>query len=91
MPSPISDVDPARVAAKTIGGIYDGATTQELDRLSIETAPPSSQNTITTRSWAAALLSEYIRKEVANQHIESFSQSIARTTLWVWSANRWRT
>jgi ribonucleoside-diphosphate reductase alpha chain len=34
----ITDVDPARVAAKTIGGIYDGATTQELDKLSIETA-----------------------------------------------------
>ena len=34
----ITDVDPARVAAKTIGGIYDGPTTQELDKLSIETA-----------------------------------------------------
>jgi ATP cone domain len=34
----ITDVDPARVAAKTIGSLYDGATTQELDKLSIETA-----------------------------------------------------
>ncbi|HUH56423.1 MAG TPA: ATP cone domain-containing protein, partial [Rhodanobacter sp.] len=31
-------VDPLRVALKTIGGLYDGATTQELDQLSIRTA-----------------------------------------------------
>ena len=32
------DIDPLRIAAKTIGGFYDGATTRELDRLSIQTA-----------------------------------------------------
>jgi ribonucleoside-diphosphate reductase alpha chain len=31
-------VDPLRVALKTIGGLYDGASTQELDQLSIRTA-----------------------------------------------------
>jgi ribonucleoside-diphosphate reductase alpha chain len=31
-------VDPLRVALKTIGGLYDGATTPELDQLSIRTA-----------------------------------------------------
>ena len=31
-------VDPLRVALKTIGGLYDGATTRELDELSIRTA-----------------------------------------------------
>ena len=34
----IADVDPMRVALKTIAGLYDGATTRELDELSIRTA-----------------------------------------------------
>ncbi|MBV8933841.1 MAG: hypothetical protein JO285_14980, partial [Kutzneria sp.] len=34
----LSGVDPLRVATKTISGLYDGATTEELDRLSIQTA-----------------------------------------------------
>lgn len=34
----LQDVDPLRVATKTISGLYDGATTAELDRLSIQTA-----------------------------------------------------
>ena len=34
----LADVDPLRVATKTISGLYDGATTAELDRLSIQTA-----------------------------------------------------
>ncbi len=32
------DVDPMRVATRTISGLYDGATSEELDRLSIHTA-----------------------------------------------------
>ena len=34
----LTEVDPLRVATKTISGLYDGATTAELDRLSIQTA-----------------------------------------------------
>jgi len=34
----LDDVDPMRVATRTISGLYDGATTAELDRLSIQTA-----------------------------------------------------
>lgn len=34
----LSSVDPMRVAIKTIGGLYDGSTTKELDSLSIQTA-----------------------------------------------------
>ena len=34
----LDEVDPLRVATKTISGLYDGATTAELDRLSIQTA-----------------------------------------------------
>ena len=33
----LDDVDPMRVATRTISGLYDGASTAELDRLSIQT------------------------------------------------------
>jgi len=34
----LTHVDAIRVASKTIGGLYDGATTRELDTISIDTA-----------------------------------------------------
>src|SRR4051794_32719768 len=34
----LAAIDPMRVAIKTIGGIYDGSTSKELDSLSIQTA-----------------------------------------------------
>ena len=34
----LTQVDPLRVATRTISGLYDGATTRELDQLSIQTA-----------------------------------------------------
>src|SRR4051794_29398964 len=34
----LSDVEPLRVATRTISGLYDGATTKELEQLSIQTA-----------------------------------------------------
>ena len=34
----LADVDALRVATKTISGLYDGASTRELDQLSIQTA-----------------------------------------------------
>jgi ribonucleoside-diphosphate reductase alpha chain len=34
----LSDIEPLRIAAKTISGFYNGATTRELDQLSIQTA-----------------------------------------------------
>src|SRR5471030_1758242 len=70
-------VDPLRVATKTISGLYDGATTQELDRLSIQTAAMLIAEEPTYSSLAARLLSTYIDKEVENQEIHSFSQSVA--------------
>ena len=72
------DVDPMRVATRTITGLYDGATTAELDRLSIQTAaeligeepavlpagrPPAGRRTSTRRS--------------RGQGVASFSQSVA--------------
>ncbi|WP_243050587.1 ribonucleoside-diphosphate reductase subunit alpha [Dyella sp. RRB7] len=71
-------VDPLRVALKTIGGLYDGATTQELDELSIRTAAALTAEEPEYGQLAARLLSAYIDKEVSGQEIQSFSQSIAR-------------
>ncbi|MFC5441113.1 ribonucleoside-diphosphate reductase subunit alpha [Rhodanobacter ginsenosidimutans] len=71
-------VDPLRVALKTIGGLYDGATTQELDQLSIRTAASLTAEEPEYGQLAARLLGAYIDKEVSGQEIQSFSQSIAR-------------
>ena len=73
----LGDVDPMRIATKTISGLYDGATTSELDRLSIQTAAAYIVEEPQYAKLAARLLSTYIDKEVRNQEIQSFSQSIA--------------
>jgi ribonucleoside-diphosphate reductase alpha chain len=73
----LAEVDAMRVATKTISGLYDGATTKELDRLSIQTAAMLTAEDPEYSKLAARLLSTYIDKEVANQEIHSFSQSIA--------------
>lgn len=69
-------VDAMRIATKTISGLYDGATTQELDKLSIQTAASLIFEEPEYSRLAARLLNGYIEKEVANQEIYSFSQSI---------------
>jgi len=71
-------VDPLRVALKTIGGLYDGATTRELDELSIRTAAALTAEEPEYGQLAARLLGAYVDKEVSGQEIQSFSQSIAR-------------
>ncbi len=73
----LSEVDPMRVATKTISGLYDGATTKELDLLSIQTAAALIFEEPQYASLAARLLSTTIAKEVANQEIHAFSQSIS--------------
>jgi ribonucleoside-diphosphate reductase alpha chain len=73
----LDDIDPMRVALKTIAGIYDGATTRELDELSIRTAAAFTADEPQYARLAARLLSGYIDKEVAGQGVYSFSQSIA--------------
>jgi ribonucleoside-diphosphate reductase alpha chain len=73
----LDDVDPMRVATKTISGLYDGATTAELDRLSIQTAADMIATEPQYSRLAARLLSGYISKEVRGQGIASFSQSVA--------------
>lgn len=70
-------VDALRVATKTISGLYDGATTKELDQLSIQTAASLIVEEPEYSRLAAHLLGTYIDKEVTNQEIHSFSQSIS--------------
>jgi ribonucleoside-diphosphate reductase alpha chain len=74
--SGLADVDPLRVATKTISGLYDGATTAELDRLSIQTAAEMTSEEPQYSRLAARLLAGYIGKEVRGQGIASFSQAI---------------
>ena len=72
----LSYVEPLTVATRTISGLYDGATTAELDRLSIQTAAELTANEPEYSRLAARLLAAYIAKEVAGQQIASFSQSV---------------
>jgi len=72
----LSAADPMRVALKTISGLYDGATTAELDRLSIHTAAGLIAEEPQYSRLAARLLGTYIDKEVRGQGLHSFSQSI---------------
>lgn len=73
----LPNVDPLKVATKTISGLYDGATTRELDDLSIQTAALLISEEPEYSKLAARLLATFIEKEVINQDIHSFSQSIA--------------
>ncbi|WP_053732334.1 ribonucleoside-diphosphate reductase subunit alpha [Nocardia sp. NRRL S-836] len=73
----LRDVDPVRVATKTISGLYDGATTEELDRLSIQTAAALVAEEPEYSKLAAGLLAVLIEKEVRRQGVRSFSQSVA--------------
>jgi ribonucleoside-diphosphate reductase alpha chain len=72
----LADVDPLRVATKTISGLYDGATTAELDRLSIRTAAEMIGEEPQYSRLAAGLLAAYVDKEVRGQGIASFSQAV---------------
>ena len=74
----LDEIDPLRVATRTISGLYDGATTAELDKLSIQTAAELIGEEPQYSKLAARLLAAYVDKEVRGQGIASFSQSIAR-------------
>lgn len=71
-------VDPMRVSTRTISGLYDGATTRELDELSIRTAALLTAEEPEYGRLAARLLAGVIEKEVAGLEIHAFSQSIQR-------------
>ena len=73
----LGHVDALRVATKTISGLYDGATTRELDQLSIQTAAALIAEQPEYGKLASRLLATYIDKEVQAQEIHAFSQSVA--------------
>ena len=73
----LDDVDPMRVATRTISGLYDGASTAELDRLSIQTAAEMIGEEPQYSRLAARLLAGYVEKEVRGQGVASFSQAVA--------------
>ena len=70
-------VDPMRVATRTISGLVDGATTTELDELSIRTASALVTEEPNYSRLAGRLLATVIDKEVQNHDVHSFSQSVA--------------
>lgn len=72
----LSQVDAMRIASKTIGGLYDCATTGELDAISIDTAASLIAEEPQYSKLAARLLLGTIVKEVAGQNLYSFSQSV---------------
>lgn len=72
----LTEVDPMRVAISAISGLYDGATTRELDELSIRTAASLIFEEPEYSLLASRLLSAYIAEEVSLQGINSFSKSI---------------
>ncbi len=70
------NVDSMRVAQRTISALADGATTRELDELSIRTAAGFTVEEPNYSKLAGRLLATYIDKEVRNQNIPWFSESI---------------
>lgn len=73
----LTQVDPLRVATKAISGLYDGASTKELDNLCIQTASLLIGEEPEYSRLAARLLSTYIDEEVRSQKIQSFADSIS--------------
>lgn len=73
----LAHVDAIRIASKTIGGLYDGATTRELDTISIDTAASLIAEEPQYSRLAARLLLATIVKEVSALNLHSFSQAIA--------------
>ncbi|BCJ44105.1 ribonucleoside-diphosphate reductase [Actinoplanes ianthinogenes] len=72
----LDEVDPLRVATKTISGLYDGATTEELDKLSIQTAAELIGEEPQYSKLAARLLIDLVEQEVREQGVTTFSESI---------------
>ena len=72
----LRQVDPMRIATRAISGLYDGATTKELDELCIQTASMLISEDPEYSKLACRLLNRYIQEEVQLQNIQKFSESI---------------
>lgn len=73
----LTQVDPLRVATKAISGLYDGATTKELDNLCIATASLLISEEPEYSRLAARLLAVYLDEEVRTNGVKTFSDSVA--------------
>ena len=76
--SGLKEVDPMYVATKVISGLYDGASTKELDRLCIRTASLLIAEDPDYSKLSARLLARYIREEVESQGINNFFASVKK-------------
>lgn len=76
--SGLKEVDPMRVATKVISGLYDGATTKELDELCIQTASFLIGEEPAYSKLAARLLARFIDEEVSSQGITNFYVSMKK-------------
>ncbi len=76
--SGLNEVDPMRVATKVISGLYDGASTKELDNLCIQTAALLIGEEPQYSKLAARLLARYIDEEVSSQNIRNFHDSVTK-------------
>lgn len=73
--SGLEEVDPMRVATKAISGLYDGASTKELDQLCIRTASLLISEDPQYSLLASRLMDRYIEEEVTSQQITNFYKS----------------
>jgi ribonucleoside-diphosphate reductase alpha chain len=73
----LKQVDPLRVSTKAISGLYDGASTNELDNLCIQTASLLIGEEPEYSRLAARLLAIYVDEEVRAQKIRSFADAVA--------------
>jgi ribonucleoside-diphosphate reductase alpha chain len=74
--SGLQGADFMKIATRTVGGLYDGVSSRELDDLSIQTAVGFISEDPIYSKVASRLLDNAVVKEVVNQEIHSFSQSI---------------
>ena len=72
----LNEVDPHRVAIRAISGLYDGATTKELDDLCVQTASLLIGEEPQYSQLAARLLATYIDEEVIQLGVRNFNESI---------------
>lgn len=72
----ITDVDIVKIASKTIGGLYDGASTSEIDEISIRNCASMVYDSPNYSKLAARIKISYLEKDVNSIGISSFAQSI---------------
>ena len=78
----LSGVDPFAVSLRTISALSDGTTTKELDGLNIRTASGFIVEEPNYSKLAGRMLATFIDKEVRNQNIVWFSDSVVRGHAW---------